>query len=139
MHRDFLRFPKREDWARYTGDDFFDRLSCFAIDGDFKDPSTTLSFESRVIIDALSDDYDRFLCEAYLQYYSELSSDMSTIYLRDNIFTNIHGGLGIFGCVTYHYDPLFIDVLRYIPWMRPRVRIEIFGPQYDPDDDRMTH
>ncbi len=134
MHRDFLRFPKREDWAQYNGDDF-DRVSYFAIDGDFKDPSTTLSFESRVTIDALSDDYDRFLCEAYMHYYSELSSDMSTIYLRDNVFTNIHGGLGIFGCVTHHYDALFVDEPRYFPWMRPKVRIDIFGPTYDPDNE----
>ena len=134
MHRDFLRFPKREDWARYTGDEYYDRMSYFAIDGDFKEPSTTLSFESRVIIDALSDDYDRFLCEAYMQYYSEQSSDMSTIYLRDNLFTNIHGGLGIFGCVTHHYDGFFVDDPRYFPWRRPRVRIEVFGPNYDPDE-----
>jgi len=135
MHRDFLRFPKREDWARYTGDDYFDRLSYFAIDGDYKDLSTTISFDSRVFFDALSDDYDRFLCEAYMQYYSEQSSDMSAIYLRDNIYTNIHGGLGIFGCVTYHYDAFFVDDPRSYPWMRPRVRIEVFGPQYDPDDE----
>ncbi len=45
----------------------------------------------------LSDDYEKFLIESH--HYRQIleSSDISTIYLRDNLFTNITGGIGIFG------------------------------------------
>lgn len=50
-----------------------------------------------VVFAGLSADYDRYLREAiYFQQLQE-SSDLSSIYIRDNIFTNIHGGVGIFG------------------------------------------
>ena len=138
MHRDFLRFPKREDWARQLENP--KSVPHFAIDGDFTDVSSSSSnwWElNRVFFDAMSEDYDRYLCEAYQQYYAEQSSDISTIYLRDNLFTNIHGGLGIFGCVTrnreyYYYE---LEGSRGIPWLRPRVRIQVFGPNYEPEDD----
>lgn len=138
MHRDFLRFPKREDWARQLEDP--NSVPYFAIDGDFTVVSSSSNWWelNRVFFDALSDDYDRYLCEAYQQYYAEQSSDISTIYLRDNLFTNIHGGLGIFGCVTrnrqYYYE-YELDGSRGILWMRPRVRIEVFGPNYEPEDE----
>ena len=134
MHRDFLRFPKSEDWARQI-DDFFLR-PFFAIDGDFTEDRTSPTWWrlNRVFIDALSDDYDRYLCEAYQQYYAGQSSDISTIYLRDNIFSNIQGGLGIFGCVT-HNSSYYQDGTRDIFWMRPRVRIQVYGPKYEPEDE----
>ena len=137
MHRDFLRFPKREDWARQLENP--KSVPHFAIDGDFTDVSSSSNWWelSRVFFDAMSEDYDRYLCEAYQQYYAEQSSDISTIYLRDNLFTNIHGGLGIFGCVTrnrqYYYQ--FDSFTRGIPWMRPRVRIQVYGPKYEPEDE----
>jgi hypothetical protein len=70
-----------------------------------------------------------------MQYNAELSTDMSTIYLRDNTYTNIHGGLGIFGCVTRMAENFFGDEIGGYIWARPSVRIEVFGPQYDPDDN----
>ncbi|MBR5736342.1 MAG: DUF4249 family protein [Bacteroidales bacterium] len=135
MHRDFLRFPKREDWPRQLEN--FKSIPFFAIDGDFKEDrsSPTWIMLNRVYFDALSDDYDRYLCEAYQQYYAEQSSDISTIYLRDNLFTNIHGGLGIFGCVTHISQPYFIDAIHATIWMRPRVRIQVFGPKYEPEEE----
>ena len=46
---------------------------------------------------AVSEVYDNYLQEAI--YYQQLkeSTEMSSIYLRDNIYTNIVGGIGIFG------------------------------------------
>lgn len=50
-----------------------------------------------VVFAGVSPDYDRYLREAiYFQQLQE-SSDLSSLYIRDNIFTNIHGGIGIFG------------------------------------------
>lgn len=133
MHRDFLRFPPREDWKQLLEDGKPGPI--FFIDGNFNDDATNISFQSRVFFDALSEDYDHYLCEAYMQYNAELSTDMSTIYLRDNTYTNIHGGLGIFGCVTRMAENFFGDEIGGYIWARPSVRIQVFGPQYDPDDN----
>lgn len=108
-HRDYLRFPKRDDQTN----------NCYAIDGDFKGRENTL--ENIIIFAAMSDDYDRYLCEAYMQSSAEQSSDISSIYLRDNIYTNIKGGLGIFGAATS----------TYFYWIRPTVGVKVFGPKYD--------
>lgn len=133
MHRDFLRFPPREDWKQLLEDG--KPGPYFFIDGNFNDDATNISFQSRVYFDALSEDYDHYLCEAYMQYNAELSTDMSTIYLRDNTYTNIHGGLGIFGCVTRMAENFFGDEIGGYIWARPSVRIQVFGPQYDPENN----
>ena len=56
--------------------------------------------EGYLVAAATSADYDKYLRDAI--YFKELSesSDLSSIYIRDNIFSNIHGGLGIFGAYT---------------------------------------
>jgi len=46
---------------------------------------------------AVSDDYDRYIKEA-IEYTTRMgSSDATITFRRENIFTNIHGGVGIFG------------------------------------------
>lgn len=45
-------------------------------------------------------DYDRYMIDACQQFYAEQSDDLSSIYLRDNLHGNIHGGAGIFGAAT---------------------------------------
>ena len=45
----------------------------------------------------VSKDLDEYLQDAYYMQQLQESSDLTTIFLRDNSFTNIHGGLGIFG------------------------------------------
>lgn len=46
----------------------------------------------------VSDDYDRYLREAvqYYRLYNE-STDLTSIYLRDELVTNVHGAIGVFG------------------------------------------
>ena len=51
----------------------------------------------------ISTDYDSYLRDATYFKILEESSDLSSIYIRDNIFSNIHGGLGIFGAYTVKY------------------------------------
>ena len=53
-----------------------------------------------------SPNYDKYLQDAYYFMEIQQSSDLSTIYLRDNIYTNIVDGLGIFGA----------QVSRKFPW-----------------------
>jgi len=87
LYRDFLRFPKKEVWSQSY-------FSIGYLDAERKDRVLHLYFA------ALSDDYDRYLLDAYQQYYAEQSDDLSTIYLRENMYGNIHGGVGIFGAAT---------------------------------------
>ena len=47
---------------------------------------------------SVSDAYDDYLKTALIMEEMQSSSDMSTIYLRDNLPSNIQGGIGIFGC-----------------------------------------
>lgn len=53
--------------------------------------------EGYLEVTAVSKDLDEYLQDAYFNQQLQESSDLSTIYLRDNSFTNISGGLGIFG------------------------------------------
>ncbi|MBR5736146.1 MAG: DUF4249 family protein [Bacteroidales bacterium] len=90
IHRDFLRIPKAEEQTQYP----------ITIDGDFSLFSGGNNGHNYVCFVALSDDYDSYLLNAYQQYYAEQSDDLSSIYLRDNLYGNIHGGIGIFGSAT---------------------------------------
>ena len=57
------------------------------------------SFGDRpMIFMSVSDAYDAYLKTALIMEEMQNSSDMSTIYLRDNLPSNIHGGIGVFGC-----------------------------------------
>ena len=50
-----------------------------------------------ILFTTLSADYEKYMMEAANYQQIMASSDISTIYLRDNLFTNISGGVGIFG------------------------------------------
>lgn len=53
-----------------------------------------------VLFTTTSEDYDKYLSESVYYQQMQESSDMSSIYIRDNIFSNINGGVGIFGAKT---------------------------------------
>lgn len=53
--------------------------------------------EGYLVIMAISDNYRHYLREACHFIDIKESTDMSAIYLRDNIYSNIKGGAGIFG------------------------------------------
>ena len=72
--------------------------------GELLDDSGNKGF---ILCTTTSDDYDKYLIESYRHMQIKASTDLSTIYLRDNIFTNIHGGIGIFGAA----------VIRRYPWL----------------------
>lgn len=99
LHRRFLRFPKKDSPSK----------DYFAIGGKFKGdyyyyeddaPREPSGSEGILFFAYLSDEYDRYICEASSQYQADVSDDLSSIYIRDNIYSNIHGGLGIFGSFT---------------------------------------
>ena len=90
IHRDFLRIPEAEEQTQYS----------IIIDGKFNLFNGGGNGHNYVYFAALSDDYDRYLLDAYQQYYAEQTHDLSSIYRRDNLHGNIHGGAGIFGAAT---------------------------------------
>ena len=102
LHRDFLRIPKAEEQTQnfFVIDGKIDNGQ-IRKDGDITDmPINAMCNLSYVYFAVLSDDYDRYLRDAYQQYYAEQSGDLASIYLRDNLHGNIHGGVGIFGAAT---------------------------------------
>lgn len=52
--------------------------------------------EGYLVFESLSENYDQYIRNAIQFKHIKESTDMSGIYLRDNIYTNITGGLGIF-------------------------------------------
>lgn len=92
-HRHYLRFPARE--AERTE---------FLVSGDFRgcleDKTDFVHSRKRfpeLHYFAASEDYDRFLTDAYQLEEVSASSDLSSIFLRDNVYSNIQGATGIFG------------------------------------------
>lgn len=75
----------------------------FCISGSFYnstlkyDDAGNLDYDQYLVVSSLSKDYGQFLKDAYQLRKIHESDDLSTIYLRDNIYSNIQGGLGIFG------------------------------------------
>jgi len=56
--------------------------------------------EGYVEAQTVSADIEEYLFDAREKFLLQESSDLSTIYLRDNSFTNITGGVGLFGATV---------------------------------------
>lgn len=77
----------------------------FLVCGSFYDcenPNSTepLGSKGGIVFTTVSDDYDRYLQEAIYYQQQQESNDLTSIYKRDNIYTNIEGAIGIFGAKT---------------------------------------
>ena len=106
LHRRYLRFPaqvltEEKGWwfmlagsmqGKYNCRDFYQPNY-----GDYGLARPLLPDEGYIEATAVSKDLDEYLQDAYYKQQLQESSDLTTIFLRDNSFTNIHGGLGIFG------------------------------------------
>lgn len=93
-HSKFLRFPPQENV----------RQEKFLVSGSFKgyiiDVKNFTHAEIRpaeLHYLSVSEDYDRFLLDSGYLMEVKASSDLSAIFLRDNVYTNIQGGIGFFG------------------------------------------
>ena len=106
LHRKYLRFPEipYEEKRSYT----------FVISGSMQGKYNCTDFyrwyygdrglvtglqpdEGYLLFTSVSEDYDKYLLDAYAKQEIQESTDLSTIYLRDNVFTNLSGALGLFG------------------------------------------
>lgn len=45
-------------------------------------------------------DYDQYLKQAVMIVDSDGASELTSVFARDNLYSNIHGGIGIFGACT---------------------------------------
>lgn len=63
----------------------------------YREPTPT---EGYLVFESLSENYHTYLRESLRFKQIKESTDMSSIYLRDNIYTNIVGGLGIFAACS---------------------------------------
>lgn len=66
---------------------------------------TQALFHEYLIASSLSPDYGLFLKDAWQFKKTHEGGDLSSIYLRDNIYSNIQGGLGIFGAMVSSMTP----------------------------------
>lgn len=92
-HHQYLRFPKREG-----------ERTEFLVSGDFRnclvDPTDFVHSEKRfseLHYFASSEDYDKCLSDCYKMEQISASSNLSDMFIRDNIHSNINGATGIFG------------------------------------------
>ena len=78
--------------------------------------------EGYILCMAYSEEYERYLFESRQYQGIRASTDLSTIYLRDNVYSNIHGGgIGIFGAATR----------RKYPWGRTYTYVDAGIPRRD--------
>ncbi len=129
LHRRYLRFPAKDlseakGWwfmlagsmqEKYNCKDFYQKYY-----GDKYGLTNPLSpDEGYIEVSAVTSELDEYLVDAHHKKELQESSDLSAIYIRDNTYTNIVGGLGIFGART---------VRRY-QW----------SGEYEYVDDGLTH
>lgn len=111
LHEGFL-FINRVD-ENHAG---LDRLFVFSAGSDYSTGEEDLSargfcvggsfdvqqdrYHEYLIFSSLSPDYGRFVKETYQLKKVHEGGDLSSIYFRDNIHSNIQGGLGIFGAMV---------------------------------------
>lgn len=94
FHNRYLIFPKRAEEIQ----------KCFVISGSFAGSSTPQSTEDYyegkpagyLMFVSMSDNYNRYLDEAIRLQILDESDDMTRIYIRDNMYTNVNGGVGLF-------------------------------------------
>ena len=109
VHRSFLRLPiPPEDVWGY--DEAFIITGLFS--GEYFGSQKELSDEMGVVeAMAVSDEYDRYLREYLILSEQKESSDLADIFIRDNMYSNIHGGIGIWG--ARHVTPLRWSMFGY--------------------------
>lgn len=105
LHRHYMIFPKNADniekffliSGSFTGDWWHTpekNTGCDPSLPDYGKPGGYLVFAS------MSNNYMQYLDEALRYHSMQESSDMTSIYLRDNIYSNINGGLGLFAAIS---------------------------------------
>jgi len=94
LHRRFLRIP-----SIYLGQSFF-VAGDFEVNNDYEEDESVWPRRWQVCFSSFSPDYDRYLKQAIVTVNAGITTDLSSIFVRDNFYSNIHGGIGILGACT---------------------------------------
>lgn len=113
MHRRFIRLraPDERELEEYLHKN--PKLRC-VVSGYFSGKylqfcqDSPAEDEGYVVTMSASENYDNYLRDAVRSQQMQESSDMTTVYIRDNLYSNINGGVGIFGA----------SVRRFQAWKR---------------------
>ena len=132
LHRRYLRLqndkwdPENDREEFFVSGNFAGQY--YAATGAGKPKST----EGRLVFASVSRDYDIYLQEALYCYDLQNSSDLSSLYYRHNVYSNIIGGLGILGAIvqtplgwTRSYSPVNPKVV----WDNPMTAPKPFYPE----------
>ena len=105
LHRRFLRLVAPDGFDREASWPFFIISGSFK--GDYYRGNSSVHVSGRpgpeegyIVCSSMSENYDRYLRDAMRLEQLQESSDMSSVYCRDNVHSNIVGGIGIFGVRT---------------------------------------
>ena len=98
LHNRYLMFPKHAEEIQESfvisgsfAGEWFPQLTTY---GEEPEPTGYLMFVS------MSDIYKRYLDDAIRLQILDQSTDMTSIYVRDNMYSNIHGGIGLFAAIA---------------------------------------
>lgn len=90
----YLRFPAMEDVPETP---FYISGSLRGYISDYKNFMHAEVRPAELRYFSASVDYDRFLKDSYHLLDLKTSTDLADIFVRDNVYTNIHGAIGLFG------------------------------------------
>ncbi len=96
LHRKYLRIKKNDSEKVFLISGYFDGPYYYYLKWPYG-PREPYEDEGYLVFLSVSDDYDRYLREAVVKVSEAGLSDITMIFSRENIFTNINGGVGIFG------------------------------------------
>ena len=102
MHEKYIRFETNPLVLVVSGSfegfypvEFISEESHYVLnEGLITDPAEDQAY---LVFASVSDEYEKYHFEARRFLEIQNSSQLSDIYLRENVFSNINGGLGIFG------------------------------------------
>ena len=93
-HKRFLRLQASENTM---GDPFYVSGSFQGYISDHKNFMHAELHPAELHYFSASEDYDRFIRDSYHLLNLKASSDLADIFIRDNVYSNIHGAIGLFG------------------------------------------
>lgn len=128
LHRRYIRATHLQDEeTKAEEEDIFTISGSFYVNCDInrawelgRGVSTPLGTKGGILFESLSEDYDQYLIDAFHFKDLQSSTDMSTVYMRDNVRSNVEGGVGIFGAKTQclvTWDMRHKDYDFYVPFL----------------------
>lgn len=81
----------------------------------YEEPSSKFPGESCIEMMTVSDEYDRYLKEVTSYEMRHQEGDLTVLYERENVYSNILGGMGIFGARISYYLPWKEAGIPYLP------------------------